>query len=144
MRFGALSKAHSPPNVSMLGATCGAKKKVRPSVLFISMGVLHGVLPAIFKEDRMTGIWDSAQNFMKALWFIGFMDAGVAVYLVYFGVSHVLNNYIPHMFFQCFSTLPPKCCQVSGHELFNGSNFGTMGLAGLRVYVCFFLSSHVV
>ena len=67
MRFGALSKAHSPPNVSMLGATCGAKKKVRPSVLFISMGVLHGVLPAIFKEDRMTGIWDSAQNFMKAL-----------------------------------------------------------------------------
>ena len=66
------------------------------------------------------------------------MDAGVAVYLVYFGVSHVLNNYIPHMFFQCFSTLPPKCCQVSGHELFNGSNFGTMGLAGLRVYVTFF------
>lgn len=75
-----------------LGATCGAKKKVLPSVLFISMRVLHGVLPAIFKEDRMTGIWDSAQNFMKALWFIGFMDAGVAVYLVYFGVSHMFFN----------------------------------------------------
>ena len=33
-----------------------------------------------------------------------------------------------------FSTLPgKKSCQVSRHELFNGSNFGTMGLAGLCV-----------
>ena len=54
---------------------------------------------------------------------------GVSVYLVFLTF---LNNKSSHRFIFLNSSRE-KPCQVSRHELFNGSNFGTMGLAGLGV-----------
>ena len=67
---------------------CVARRK---KCFHVFYGALHGVLPAIFEKDRMTGIWDSAPNLMKPLWFIGCMDAGCFSLL---GVSHIFEQKI--------------------------------------------------
>ena len=110
--FGALSKAHYPPNASMLGAPCGAEKKVLPCFY----RALHGVLPAIFQKDRMTGIWDSAPSLMKPLWFIGCMDAGGFSLR---GVSHIFEQKILTSFH--FSQL----FQEKSHARFQGMSCST-------------------